>query len=174
MWKWRLLLWCQSRHCLFLWRRSTFINCFHGSWQWETVASVLTDVLETSSSYPCVAEFAGGTTVPKQNIPQNKPWRQSCSGCATQMECKGRKIILRMVEGICLFWICFFFGGETVKCCSGTEDIPLVQPMIACGTSPEEFMILGFTTKLLLWSLKNETGSFQKGQMGCDTNKSCI
>lgn len=39
----------------------------------STVVSVLTGVLETSSNYHCVAEFAGGTTVPKQNIPQNKP-----------------------------------------------------------------------------------------------------
>lgn len=35
----------------------------------STVASVLTGMLETSSNYHCVAEFAGGMTVPKQNIP---------------------------------------------------------------------------------------------------------
>lgn len=44
--------------------------------------------------------------------------------------------------------------------------ILLVRSTIDCCTLPEEAVILGFSNKMLLLSLKNEKGCFQKGQMG--------
>lgn len=135
----------------------------------ESQLSVLTGVLETSSNY-CVAEFAGGMTVPKQNIPQNKPWRQSCSGCTAKMEQKKNKIVLNMVEGICMFWICSFFWRRDSQMLLWYWGHPFgkVHP-VACHQKS-----LWSTIKLLLYSLKNEKGCFQKGQMGCDTSTLCI
>lgn len=137
------------------------MNCFHGSWQWEHSGLKQTAIIMVWQS------LQGEWLLLNRISPKTNP--EGKAAVVVQQRWNRRRKILSWIWWKAIVHPAFalFFGGETVKCCSGTKDIPWVRSMVACGISPEDFMILGFTLKLcsVLWRMKKDVSKKARWDM---------